>query len=152
MQVFRLEDSQNQLPLHWAYNDADTSSLNDGFQVWDSIGRVVAVATGTASADGEYNVAEYPYIHLITVDASDLEDGCDEWFAVPCQSVKADAVITTVALIEWCKFRWAEDVADGYDAYEDDFESWCADSESEILEWAQSQAQSITPVFVETLV
>jgi len=160
--VYRLEDSQNELPLHWAYCDAFEVSHDprfgsvvdnrqDGFQVWDSIGRVVAVASGEASADGDYPANEYPWVHIIQVDAEDLEDGCDEWFAMPCEAVQADAVIATTTLIEWCKLRWAEDIADGYDAYEDDFEAWCIDSESEILEWAQGQSQVVTPVFVDTL-
>lgn len=155
---FRLEDSQTELPKHYAYCDAfeynsATGEWDDnrqkGFQVWTSIGRVVAVAAGEAMADGDYDVKDYPYIHI--VKASEYSDGCDEWMAVEPDDVESDRVIETATLIAWCQLRWTEDVEAGYDAYEDDFESWCNDSEDEILEWAIDHSEPVNPVFVETL-
>lgn len=158
MLVYRLEDSKTELPLHWAYCDAweiDPSLDGDyidnrrpGFQAWGDL-KVIAVAAGLATADGDYDAQEYPWFHVI--EAADIYDGADEWFAVKVEDVANVKVVETIRLVEWAKTQWATDVADGYDAYEDDFASWCKDSEDEILSWLHQNAVAITPKFVETL-
>lgn len=159
MLVYRLEDSQNELPKHWAYCDAweintdprhkvkYIDNRRPGFQTWPTLG-VIAVAAELAFSDGEYSAKEYPWFHVI--EASNVYDGADVWFAVRTEDVVTVKVVETVKLVEWAKTQWNADVAAGYD-YEDDFKSWCEDSEDEILDWLSKNTTSVTPNFIETL-
>ena len=147
MLVYRLEDTK-ELPLHWAYQDAwdeDNGEYRDnrnpGFQVWAELHRVVAVAAGEAIADGDYPSTEYPFLLLIQVDPSNLEEGADEWFAVRCEHVESVKAVETSRLIDWAKAK----------CQSEDFEVWCANSESEISEWLHRNAMKVSPKFVETL-
>lgn len=152
---YRLEDKRNELPLHWAYQDAFevldgklVDNRSPGFQVWSQLHRVISVAAGESAADGQYDAADYPFFVLI--EASDVYDGAGEWFAVRCEDVECVKVVETATLIKWAKENWISDIEDGYD-YEDDFEKWCEDSEDEIIEWLAKNLQTIEPKFVETL-
>ena len=151
---YRLEDSKTELPMHWAYCDAwemVTGEVVDnrqpGFQVWDGF-RVIAVAAGMASSDGDYDAVDYPWLHVI--EASDSYHGAGEWFAVEISDVESVKVVPTQKIVEWALSAWKKDVADGYD-YEDDFEGWCKDSEEDITEWLKANTEEVAPVFVETL-
>ena len=156
MQFYRLAITENQLPKHWSYGDAwewyqgeAIDNRTSGFQVWAGIERVLAVAAGEASADGEYKASDYPF--LLVVESNDFSDGAGEWLAIECADVISVKAVKTAEFIEWAKERWAEDLAAGYDAYEDDFEAWCEDSEAELLDWLNANAKTVAHEFVETL-
>ena len=150
MRFYRLEDSVNELPKTWAYGDSLEVVPRSGFQVWSCLSRVVAVAAGESSADGEYGLAQ-GYTHFHVIDAADCYDGADEWFAVRCEDVQLVRCVELKTLLDWAIAAWKQDIEDGYDAYEENFEEWCNDCEDLIAEWLESNLQPVAPVFVDTL-
>jgi hypothetical protein len=149
MQVYRLEDTVNELPTHWSYCDADEDRGTPGFQVWGELSSVIAAACGHEK-DGYYTSEEgYNYFHVI--EASGVGDGAGEWFSVECEDVESLRVIEVSKLTSWVSMRFQEDINGEYPGYEEDLEGWLEDSESEILGWLKNNLTSVNPVFVNTL-
>lgn len=151
MQFYRLSTAENQLPKYWSYGD-DGEIIDNripGFQAWVGIERVLAVAAGQAGADGNYGFTDYPF--LLAIESDDFSEGSGGWIAIDCANVKTVKSVKTEDFVIWAKGLWEEEIKIGYDFYEGDFESWCDDSESDLLKWLNDNAKTVSHEFVETL-
>ena len=128
------------LPTHWSYADVEEGLIHEGFQVWADADRVVSVAAGESCADGEYPASAYPV--LFVVDASEVDDGGDEWYAVKPESIISVSTLDTQSVIDWVRSQVEE---------EEEFEDWCEENPGEIERFILDNATKITPTFSSTL-
>ncbi|MCT7971174.1 hypothetical protein [Laspinema olomoucense] len=100
IEFYRFTQVKNQLPQHWSLTEIeiDESSINPGFQVWESLSQVVGVGLGIDPMYGEAFM-DYPYILII--EASNYYEAEGEWIAVRCEDVKSVKYVSSVHLVDW---------------------------------------------------
>jgi hypothetical protein len=117
--------------------EIDESSINPGFQVWESLNQVVGVSLGIDPMYGEAFM-EYPYILII--EASSYYEAEGEWIAVEVENVESVKAVETGELTEWVKKELKIK------------EYWeLEEKEIELNSWIKEKASTVQPIFVETL-
>ncbi|EDX82612.1 hypothetical protein S7335_1316 [Synechococcus sp. PCC 7335] len=157
--VYRLEKTRNELPTHWAYNDAWIAdgrvgvidNRTEGFQVWGSLPEVVEAILGLTDVDGDYTIdSGYEWLHVI--EASDIEDGGGVWFAVHPRDVASVRVVRVHELLDEWKPLALEAIEDAEEDDEDlEVIDWCEEHQSEMADWLEARIEKIQPIFVDTL-
>lgn len=138
--IFYRLGMNNTLPTHWSYADVAEGMIHEGFQVWVDAHRVVSVAAGESCADGEYPASAYPV--LFVIDASDCDDGGDEWYSLKPDHLKSVSVLETHEAVNWVRSKLGED---------EEFEDWCEENAEDLEKFLADNASAINPEFANTL-